>query len=117
MAFVEGTAFVFFNIAEVGALRSVVPGRQLPEAAAAEQSRYAAVTLAGPTSAARSSGLGRSLPFLADAVSYVCVDPPLTWMRTPFQEARERDPTPLRVQIREGIALAVERTHTCGRAR
>jgi MFS family permease len=30
VAFVEGTAFVFFNIAEVGALRSVVPGRQLP---------------------------------------------------------------------------------------
>ena len=30
VAFVEGSAFVFFNIAEVGALRSVVPGRQLP---------------------------------------------------------------------------------------
>jgi hypothetical protein len=26
-AFVEGTAYVFFNIAEVGALRSVVPAR------------------------------------------------------------------------------------------
>jgi MFS family permease len=49
VAFVEGTAFVFFNIAEVGALRSVVPAYQLQEAAAAEQSRYAAVTLAGPS--------------------------------------------------------------------
>ncbi len=27
----------------------------------------------------------------------------LAWMRTPFQETRERDPAPLRAQIREGI--------------
>jgi len=32
VAFVEGTMFVFFNLAEVGALRSVVPARQLPAA-------------------------------------------------------------------------------------
>ena len=37
VAFLEGSAFVFFNIAEVGALRSVVEPRQLPDAAAAEQ--------------------------------------------------------------------------------
>jgi MFS family permease len=104
VAFVEGTAFVFFNIAEVGALRSVVPPWQLPEAAAAEQSRYAAVTLAGPSVGGALFGLGRSLPFLADAVSYAASILTLTWMRTPFQEARERDPAPLRTQIREGIA-------------
>lgn len=104
VAFVEGTAFVFFNIAEVGALRSVVPGRQLPEAAAAEQSRYAAVTLAGPSMGGALFGLGRSLPFLADAVSYAASILTLIWMRTPFQEARERDPAPLRTQIREGIS-------------
>ena len=104
VAFVEGTAFVFFNIAEVGALRSVVPARQLPEAAAAEQSRYAAVTLAGPSVGGALFGLGRSLPFLADAVSYAASILTLTWMRTPFQEARERDPAPLRTQIREGVS-------------
>jgi MFS family permease len=104
VAFVEGTAFVFFNIAEVGALRSVVPARQLPEAAAAEQSRYAAATLAGPSLGGALFGLGRSLPFLADAVSYAASILTLTWMRTPFQEARERDPAPLRMQIREGVA-------------
>jgi MFS family permease len=104
VAFVEGTAFVFFNIAEVGALRSVVPARQLQEAAAAEQSRYAAVTVAGPSVGGALFGLGRSLPFLADAVSYAASILTLMWMRTPFQEARERDPAPLRMQIREGIA-------------
>jgi MFS family permease len=104
VAFVEGSAFVFFNIAEVGALRSVVPGWQLPEAAAVEQSRYAAATLAGPSVGGALFGLGRSLPFLADAVSYAASILTLTWMRTPFQEARGLDPTPLRAQVREGIA-------------
>jgi len=104
VAFVEGSAFVFFNIAEVGALRSVVPGRQLPAAAAAEQSRYAAVTLAGPSLGGALFGIGRSLPFLADAVSYAFSIVSLLWMRTPFQETRERDTAPLREQIREGVA-------------
>ena len=35
VAFVEGSMYVFFNIAEVGALRSVVSTEQLPTAAAA----------------------------------------------------------------------------------
>lgn len=104
VAFVEGSAFVFFNIAEVGALRSVVPTRQLPEAAAAEQSRYAAVTLAGPSLGGALFGLGRSLPFLADAISYAASILTLTWMRTPFQETRRTDPAPVRMQIREGIS-------------
>jgi predicted MFS family arabinose efflux permease len=103
-AFVDGSAFVFFNIAEVGALRSVVPRRQLPAAAAAEQARFSAVTLAGPPLGGALFGLGRSLPFLADAVSYAFSIVSLLWMRTPFQEQRERDTAPLRTQIREGIA-------------
>lgn len=104
VAFVEGSAFVFFNIAEVGALRSVVPTQQLPEAAAAEQSRYAAVTLAGPSLGGALFGLGRSLPFLADAISYAASILTLTWMRAPFQETRRIDPAPVRTQIREGIS-------------
>jgi MFS family permease len=104
VALVDGTAFVFFNIAEVGALRSVVPPQQLPAAAAAEQARFAVVTLAGPPLGGVLFGLGRSLPFLADGLSYVFSIGSLLWMRTPFQEARERDTAPLRAQIREGIA-------------
>jgi MFS family permease len=104
VAFVEGSAFVFFNIAEVGALRSVVVARQLPAAAAAEQSRYAAVTIAGPSLGGALFGLGRSLPFLADAVSYLASIVTLASMRTPFQETREPDRAPLRTQVREGVA-------------
>lgn len=104
VAFLEGSAFVFFNIAEVGAVRSVVPAQQLPDAFAAEQARFSVVTLAGPPLGGALFGLGRSLPFLADAVSYVFSIGSLAWMRTPFQQQRERDTAPLREQIREGIS-------------
>jgi len=70
VAFVEGTGYVFFNIAEVGALRSVVSPRQLPDAAAAEQARMATVTLVGPSAGGALFGVGRSLPFVADVASY-----------------------------------------------
>ena len=89
VAFVEGTMFVFFNVAEIGALRSVVPGRQLPAAAAAEQARYSTVTLVAPPLGGFLFGLGRSLPFLADAVSYIFSLASLLAIRTPFQEERE----------------------------
>lgn len=104
VAFVEGSAFVFFNIAEVGAVRSVVPTQQLPDAFAAEQARFSVVTLAGPPLGGALFGIGRSLPFLADAISYVFSIGSLAAMRTAFQQERERDTAPLRTQIREGIA-------------
>src|SRR5262249_3615903 len=48
VAFVEGSMFALFNVAEMGALRSVVAARQLPAAAAAEQARIGTVELLGP---------------------------------------------------------------------
>jgi MFS family permease len=103
VAFVEGTAFVFFNIAEVGALRAVVPPAQLPAAAAAEQARYATVTLVGPSAGGALFGLGRALPFVADVISYGFSIVSLLAIRTPFQEQREVDTTRLRTQIAEGF--------------
>jgi MFS family permease len=103
VAFVEGTMFVFFNLAEVGALRSVVPGRQLPAAAAAEQARYATMTLVAPPLGGSLFGLGRALPFLADSVSYVFSLASLLAIRTPFQEEREHEQVPLKAQLAEGF--------------
>jgi MFS family permease len=103
VAFVEGSAFVFFNIAEVGALRSVVETAQLPDAAAAEQARFATVTLVGPSLGGALFGVGRAVPFLADAVSYVFSLASLLAIRTPFQEQRAADTARLRTQIAEGF--------------
>lgn len=104
VAFVEGTLFVFFNLAELGALRSVVPARQLPAAAAAEQARWSTVTLVGPPLGGALFGLGRALPFVANVISYVVSLASLVAMRTPFQETREKDLTPVRKQLAEGFA-------------
>jgi MFS family permease len=103
VAFVEGTMYVFFNIAEIGALRSVVPTRQLPAAAAAEQARYSTMTVVAPPLGGSLFGVWRALPFLADAVSYVFSLASLLAIRTPFQEEREHEQASLRTQLAEGF--------------
>ncbi len=104
VAFVEGTMYVVFNIAEVGAVRSVVPTRQLPRAFAAEQARLSAVYLAGPPLGGFLFGIGRAVPFLVDAVSYAFSTGTLLAMRTPFQEARAAaGRSSLVAEVREGL--------------
>jgi MFS family permease len=103
VAFLEGSMYVFFNIAEVGALRSVVPSAQLPTAAAAEQARFSTVTIVAPPLGGALFGVGRAFPFLAGAISPVFSFGTLLAMRTPFQEEREPDDTPLRAQLAEGF--------------
>jgi MFS family permease len=103
VAFVEGALYVFFNIAELGALRSVVPSRQLPAAVAAEQARWSTVSLVAPPLGGALFGAGRALPFVGNAVSYLFSLATLLAMKTPFQETRERDDTPVRAQLAEGL--------------
>jgi MFS family permease len=103
VAFLEGTMYVFFNIAEIGALRSVVAREQLPTAAAAEQARYSTVTIVAPPLGGSLFGIGRAFPFVAGAISPVFSLGTLLAIRTPFQEERERDQTQLRAQLAEGF--------------
>jgi len=110
IAFVEGAMYVFFNIAEIGAVRSVVPNPQLQRAFATEQARLNGVYLAGPPLGGFLFGIGRSLPFLVDAVSYAFSTVTLLAMRTPFQEVREeRETAGIRAQIREGLSWLWQR--------
>jgi hypothetical protein len=102
-AFAEGTGSALFNTAQAGALRAVVPARQLPDAVGVQEARRASVRLGGPPLGGALFGLGRSVPFLVDAVSYVCSTLSLLAMRTPFQETREVDSAPLRAKIAEGF--------------
>ena len=103
VAFVEGAGSTFFSAAQAGALRAVVPAQQLPAAAGAQEARRAVVQLGGPPLGGALFGLGRSLPFLFDAISYAFSTLSLLAMRTPFQEQRERERTSLRSQIAEGF--------------
>jgi len=102
VAFVEGSGSALFRAAEAGALRAVVPVRQLPGAAGARAGRLAVIGLAGPPLGGALFGLARVLPFLADLVSYTFSTLSLLAMRTPFQQAREPDRSPLRSRLAEG---------------
>jgi MFS family permease len=103
VAFVEGAAAALFAAAQAGAVRAVVPARQLPGAAGAQTGRLAAVELVAPTLGGALFGVARALPFLVDAVSYAFSTVSLLAMRGPFQEAREPDRSPLRARLAEGF--------------
>jgi hypothetical protein len=102
-AFVEGGGAALFSSAQAGALRAVVPVRQLPAAAAAQAGREAGVRIAGPPLGGALFGLAHALPFLVDAASYAFSSASLLAMRTPFQEKREADLPALRSRLAEGF--------------
>jgi hypothetical protein len=103
VAFIEGAGAAFFSAAYAGALRAVVPARQLPAAAGAQTGRQAAVALGGPPLGGALFGVARALPFVLDAVSYAFSTVSLLLMRTPFQEEREPDLSRLRSRLAEGF--------------
>jgi hypothetical protein len=104
VAFVDSTTSVFYNAASRGAFRSVVPVAQLPAAASAVQARSAIVRLSSPPIGGVLFGVARSLPFVADAVSYAFSTWSVLLMRTRFQERRDAgERTTLRQQLVEGV--------------
>jgi len=103
VAFVEGSLYVVFNIAEFGALRSVVPAVQLPQAAAGEQVRFSTINLVAPPLGGALFGVARMLPFVVDAVAPAFSMLSLAAITTRFQEDREPDEAPLRAQLGEGL--------------
>jgi hypothetical protein len=103
IGFIEGAGSALFFGAQPGALRAVVPRRQLPAAAATETGRHAVVRLAGPPLGGVLFGVTRSLPFLVDAVSYFFSTLSLLGMGTPFEEKREPAVSSLRARLAEGF--------------
>jgi MFS family permease len=103
IAFVEGSGGAVFSAAQAGALRAVVPRRQLQGAVAVVTGRDAAVSLAAPAVGGALFVVSRALPFLVHAVSYLFSTVALLAMRTPFEEPRDRDRSPLRARLAEGI--------------
>lgn len=104
VALVEGTLFVFFNLAEQGAVRSVVPAEQLPAALAQNEVRNRGASMAGAPLGGFLFGLGRAVPFVFDAASYVVSLVCLLAIRAEFQEEREPGPPPrFAADIREGL--------------
>ena len=84
--FIEGSLFVFFNIAEVAALPRVVPALQLPQAAAQNEAGFGTANIVGPSLGTfLYQVFGRAVPFLADALSYAVSVLSLLRIKTHFR--------------------------------
>ena len=101
---IEGSLFVLFNIAEVAALPRIVPAHLLPQAAAQNEAGFGVANIVGPSFGAMLyQAFGRSVPFIADAASYVVSVASLLRIRTAFRTAPPATKWNLHVEIAEGL--------------
>src|SRR6476661_3930450 len=103
-AAIEGTLFVFFFVGERAALRNVVPSEQMTTAMAQNEARFFGASLVGSPIGGALFGLGRAVPFLVDAISYLASTVGLLLIRKQFQEERTAARRPLHLEIAEGFS-------------
>ena len=106
--FVEGTATVFFSLAQRAALPMLVHPSQRSVAVSQNEARQNAAQLAGPALGGALFGLSRAAPFAADALSYLASLVTLPFIKAPMQAApgpsHARAPRRLRAELAEGLA-------------
>lgn len=94
VSFVAGTAFVFFNIAEISSLTSIVSTSQLTQATSISSAVEATGGLVGPgvggllIAFGRTTLIGGVIAILFDAVSFAISFASLLFIRRPFQAER-----------------------------
>src|SRR6266566_2091283 len=88
VSFIEGTLFIFFGLAEAAALPRVVSQEQLSGATAQNEFVYSVSGLLGPSFSGILYSISNTMPFLADAVSYVVSVCSLLLIKTQFQQER-----------------------------
>lgn len=102
-ALVIGGGSAFAGPAEFSALRHVVPAQQLPAAISQNEARVYGAQLSGPPLGGFLFGLGRALPFIADAVSYALSLVSLLLIRRPLQGDTAMPRTQLLHDVIEGL--------------
>jgi predicted MFS family arabinose efflux permease len=93
-AFVEGSASVFFSLAQRAALPMIVHPSQRPVAVSQNEARNYGAQIAGPAFGGSLFGLSQAAPFAADAFTYLASLATLPFIRAPMQD---------RVTVRRGI--------------
>ena len=83
--FAEGTASVFFGVAQRAALPMLVHPSQRSLAVSQNEARQNAAQLAGPALGGTLFGLSWAAPFAADALSYLASLVTLPFIKTPMQ--------------------------------
>ncbi len=102
---IEGGASAIFNPAATAALPGIVPDGQLEQAWAATEGRTYAAALAGPALGGVLFGLGRAVPFLADAVSYVASFGTVSRIRGRFRPRKTAERKALWREVADGLRL------------
>jgi MFS family permease len=104
VSLVEGTLFTFFSLAETACLPQVVSKEQLTGAAAQNSIIDSVSGMIGPSFGGILYGIGRAVPFLTDAISYVASVLSIFFVRAQFQEKRDAEPLHLWAEIGEGLS-------------
>ncbi|WBB75901.1 MFS transporter [Micromonospora sp. WMMD1128] len=85
---IGAAANAVFGTAEHAAVRNLVPGAQLSTAVARNEARSYGTQLAGPPLGGLLYGLGRSLPFVGNALSYLLSLLAVLLIRRPMEQPR-----------------------------
>jgi MFS family permease len=103
VSLLEGTLFVFFDLAEVACMPQVVGREQIVAATAQNEMGRNVAFLLGPALGGAIYSLGKFLPFLLDACSYLLSVLSLSCIRAKFQQERTGRPEKLWIEIRAGL--------------
>jgi len=103
VSLLEGSLYVFFDLAETASLPRIVPKEQLPAAISQNQVTFGISSLLGPPLGGVLYTLGRAVPFLVDAISYLVSVISLLFIKTKFQMERVVAKRTLRTEIVEGM--------------
>jgi hypothetical protein len=103
VAFVEGSLFVFFNLAQNAAIPNVVAPEQLPRALAQNEAGARGTALAGGPIGGVLLGLSQALPFVFDAVSFVVSIGTVAATRTEFRSEAPAERDRLHREVAEGF--------------
>jgi MFS family permease len=105
VSLIEGGAGAIFDPAASAALPGIVPDGQLEEAWAATEARTYSAGLAGPALGGALFGLGRAVPFLADAVSYAVSLGTVSRIRGRFRPQQTAGRKALWREVADGLRL------------
>jgi len=104
VAMLEGTLALFFGLAEIAAIPRAVPREQLRAATAQQQALGRTASLVSPSiGGLLFQTLGKTIPYLVDAISYIGSVISLFLIRIPLQEERTARPRVLWRDMLEGV--------------
>ena len=104
VSFIEGSLYVFHSLAEPAAVRNLVHRAHLPLALSQIEARERGAALLGQPLGGFLFDLGRAVPFLADALSYLASLTALLLIRSRFQGERPPARSAFVTEIAQAVA-------------